>query len=268
LPPVHADPSQIQQVIMNLCTNAGQVMEAEGGTLEFVLDSVGLESPLETMTGRIPEGQYVRFQVRDTGPGIDPENLERIFEPFFTTKAVGEGTGLGLAVAHGIVAERNGGISVDSEKGRGTTFRVYLPASEKERAEEVPEEKSALPKGTERILFVDDEPMILKLGQRMLERQDYEVETRASGIDALECFKHDPERFDLVVTDMTMPGMRGDKLAEEMMKIRDDIPVILSTGYSKQISEERAREIGIRAFVMKPLTLHELANTVRQVLDE
>ena len=268
LPPVHADPSQIQQVIMNLCTNAGQVMEAEGGTLEFVLDSVGLESPLETMTGRIPEGRYVRFQVRDTGPGIDPENLERIFEPFFTTKAVGEGTGLGLAVAHGIVAERNGGISVDSEKGRGTTFRVYLPALEKERAEEVPEEKSALPKGTERILFVDDEPMILKLGQKMLERQDYEVETRASGIDALECFKHDPERFDLVVTDMTMPGMRGDKLAEEMMKIRDDIPVILSTGYSKQISEEKAREMGIRAFVMKPLTLHELANTVRQVLDE
>ncbi len=268
LPPVHADPSQIQQVIMNLCTNAGQVMEAKGGTLEVILDSIELEAPLDTMTGRIPEGRYIRLLVRDTGPGIEPENMERIFDPFFTTKGVGEGTGLGLAVVHGIVAERNGGISLESEIGRGTAFRVYLPALEKERAEKLPEEKPALPKGSERILFVDDEPMILRLGQRMLERQGYEVETRASGIDALECFKHDPERFDLVLTDMSMPGMRGDKLAEEMMSIREDVPVILSTGYSKQISKERAEELGIRAFVMKPLTQQELANTVRRVLDE
>ncbi len=267
LPLVHADPSQIQQVIMNLCTNAGQVMEAEGGTLEVILDSIALESPLETLTGPLPEGRYVRLRVRDTGAGIEPEDMERVFEPFFTTKGVGEGTGLGLAVVHGIVTERNGGISVDSEKGKGTTFRVYLPALEKEHAEELPEEKPALPKGSERILLVDDEPMILKLGQRMLERQGYVVETRASGADALECFKHDPERFDLVVTDMTMPGMRGDRLAQEMMTVRDDIPVILSTGYSKQISEEKAEELGIRAFVMKPLTQQELANTVRRVLD-
>jgi CheY-like chemotaxis protein len=171
-------------------------------------------------------------------------------------------------VVHGIVGERNGGITVESEKGEGTTFRVYLPASEKEHAEGLPEEKPALPKGSERVLLVDDEPMILKLGKRMLERQGYEVEPLASGTDALECFKHDPARFDLVVTDMTMPGMRGDKLAEEIMKIRDDIPVILATGYSKQISEEKAKEIGIRAFVMKPLTQQELASTVRRVLDE
>jgi CheY-like chemotaxis protein len=268
LPPVHADPSQIQQVIMNLCTNAGQVMEAEGGTLEVVLDTVEVDIPLETLTGPIPEGRYARLEVRDTGPGIAPENVGRIFEPFFTTKGVGEGTGLGLAVVHGIVAERSGGLSVESAVGRGTTFRVYLPALEVEHTQEAAEEKPALPRGTERILLVDDEPMILKLGQRMLERQGYTVESRASGTDALECFKQDPERFDLVVTDMTMPGVRGDKLAEEVMAFRRDIPVILCTGYSKHISEERAAELGIRAFVTKPLTQQELANTVRRVLDK
>ena len=157
---------------------------------------------------------------------------------------------------------------MESEEGKGSVFSVYLPASEGETAEASLEEESELPRGKERILLVDDEPMIMKLGQRMLERQGYEVETRASGTDALECFRQDPTRFDLVVTDMTMPGLRGDRLAEEMLKMRPDIPVILTTGFSKQISEEKARELGIRAFVMKPLTQHELANTVRQVLDE
>jgi two-component system, cell cycle sensor histidine kinase and response regulator CckA len=137
-----------------------------------------------------------------------------------------------------------------------------------ESVELTAEEKTELPRGSERVLFVDDEPMIMKLGQRMLEKQGYIVQTRASGTDALECFRQDPHGFDLVVTDMTMPGMRGDRLAEEIMAIRPDIPVILSTGYSKQISNEKAREIGIRAFVMKPLTQQELANTVREVLDE
>ena len=137
-----------------------------------------------------------------------------------------------------------------------------------ESVELTAEEKTELPRGSERVLFVDDEPMIMKLGQRMLEKQGYIVQTRASGTDALECFRQDPHGFDLVVTDMTMPGMRGDRLAEEIMAIRSDIPVILCTGYSRQISKEKAREIGIRAFVMKPLTQQELANTVREVLDE
>jgi len=267
LRPVLADPSQIQQIIMNLCTNAGQVMEAEGGVLTFTLDIADLTAPLHTIVEELSPGRYVRIQVRDTGPGIPPENLERIFDPFFTTKGVGEGTGLGLAVVHGIVQDRNGGIVVESEEGRGTTFSIYLPASEIESVAITAEEKMDLPRGTERILFVDDEPMIMKLGQRMLERQGYHVETRASGTDALECFKHDPRRFDLIVTDMTMPGLRGDRLAEEILAIRPDVPVILSTGYSRQISKEKAHEMGIRAFVMKPLTQHELANTVRQVLD-
>lgn len=267
LPAVFADPVQIQQIIMNLCTNAGHAMEADGGTMTFTLDAAELETALDTLTGRIPEGRYVRIQVRDMGPGIAPEAQGRVFEPFFTTKSVGEGTGLGLAVVHGIVQDRAGGISFDSEPGKGTTFTVFLPASDEGMEAEPARENSAPAKGIERVLFVDDEPMIRKLGQRILERQGYQVETRPSGVDALECFREHPDRFDVVVTDMTMPGMRGDRLAEEILSIRPEIPVILSTGYSKQVSEEKAGQIGVRAFVMKPLTGQELADTVRRVLD-
>ena len=200
LPPVMADSSQIQQIIMNLCTNAGQSMEEEGGVLNVRLDTVSLDAPLDTLSGRIPNGRYIRMRVQDTGPGIPPENLDRIFEPFFTTKGVGEGTGLGLAVVHGIVQDRRGGITVESEKGKGTAFTVYLPAAERTPVEEAPAETPGLPGGTERILFVDDEPMIAKLGRRMLERGGYEVTIQANGVDALDCFRQDPERFDLVIT--------------------------------------------------------------------
>ena len=268
LPPVLADPSQIQQIIMNLCTNASQSMEAAGGVLDVKLDAVSLDAPLDTLSGRIPAGRYVRMRVQDTGPGIPPENLEHIFEPFFTTKRVGEGTGLGLAVVHGIVQDQHGGIAVESGEGRGTAFTIYLPALEHASVEETPAEATGPSKGVERILLVDDEPMIRKLGKRMLERQGYDVETRGSGADALSCFREDPDRFDLVVTDMTMPGMRGDRLAQEVMAIRPDTLVILTTGYSKQISKEEAEELGIRAFVMKPFTRQELSRAVRHVLDE
>jgi PAS domain S-box-containing protein len=269
VPAVLADPSQIQQIVMNLCTNAAQVMEAEGGVLEVLLDSADLPAPRDTSTGPIPEGRYVRLRVRDTGPGIAPENRDRVFEPFFTTKGVGRGTGLGLSVVHGIVQDRGGGIVMESEEGRGAVFTVYLPAFEGKRAGEEPGDRStALPGGTERILLVDDEPSITRLGRKLLERRGYEVETRESGTEALDCFRRDPERFDLVVTDMAMPGMRGDRLAEEVMAIRPDVPVILATGYSSQISEEQVGKRGIRALVMKPLTQNELVNTVRRVLDE
>lgn len=268
IPAVAADPSQIQQIIMNLSTNAGQAMESEGGILDIIMDSVTLDEPLATVAGTLPQGSYVRLQVRDNGSGISSEDIEHVFDPFFTTKGIGEGTGLGLAVVHGIVQDRNGGILVESAEGEGTSFIVYLPASEEDSVEEEAPRESVLPRGSARVLFVDDEAMIRKLGRRMLERQGYEVETRASGLDALERFEQDPERFDLVVTDMSMPGLRGDKLAAEMLKIRPGIPVVLCTGFSNQISEEKARELGIRAFVMKPLTAQELANTVRQVLDE
>jgi PAS domain S-box-containing protein len=268
LPPVLADPSQIQQIVLNLCTNAGQAMETEGGVLWFGLDSVRLDSPLATATGRIPEGRYVRVQVCDTGPGIPPDHLESIFEPFFTTKDVGRGAGLGLAVVHGIVQERRGGITAKSEEGKGALFTVYLPALEDEPEAEATEIEAGLPRGTERILFVDDEPMIMRLGRRMLERQGYDVEAYGNGAEALEAFNQDPDSFDLVVTDMAMPGMRGDRLAVAISAVRPDIPVILTTGYSDQICEEKARSIGIREFVLKPLTQHELATKVREILDE
>lgn len=268
LPPVLADPSSIQQIIMNLCTNAAQSMDSEGGTLEVGLSATHLDAPRDTLSGHIPEGRYLELRVRDTGPGIAARNLGRIFDPFFTTKDVGEGTGLGLAVVHGIVEDRRGGITVETEEGRGTTFTVYLPASEEAFYEAEKEQERELPTGTEQVLFVDDEREITTVVKQMLEHQGYEVQTRTNGADALECFKQEPQRFDLVVTDMTMPGMRGDKLAEEILALRPDIPVILCTGYSKQISEEKARELGIRAFVMKPLTQHEFSRTVRRVLDE
>ena len=267
LPSILADPSQFQQIILNLCTNASQVMEKRGGRLDVVLGSACLEAPLDTVTGEIPKGRYLRLEVRDTGPGIPRETLERIFDPFFTTKGVGEGTGLGLAVVHGIVEDRSGGITVESTEEQGTVFTVYLPAYKDEAALKEEQERPRLPRGTERILFVDDEPMVRKLGMRMLERLGYEVETQANGVDALACFRKDSGRFDLVITDMTMPGMTGNRLAREILAVRPEMPVILCTGYSSQISEEEAREIGISAFVMKPLTSEEMAGKVRRVLD-
>ena len=268
LPSVLADPSSIQQIIMNLCTNAAQSMDSEGGTLEVTLKATDLDAPRDTLMGVLPEGRYLELQVRDTGPGIAAVHLDRIFDPFFTTKDVGEGTGLGLAVVHGIVQDRGGGIQVNTEKGEGTAFTVYLPADEGESGESEKRLKPELPLGTERVLFVDDEPTIRKIVKQMLEHQGYEVQTRPNGMDALDCFKQDPQRFDLLITDMTMPGMRGDKLAEEILALRSDIPVILCTGYNKQISEEKAQALGIRAFVMKPLTQYEFIHTVRRVLNE
>ena len=268
LPSICSNPSQIQQIIINLCTNAAQAMEDEGGTILFILDDCDLASPLDTVTGTIPAGRYLRLKIADSGPGIPKENLERIFEPFFTTKSVGEGTGLGLSVIYGIIQARKGGMIVESEDGRGTTFTIYFPASKNAAVEGTVEADAPHPKGTERILFVDDETMILNLGKQMLEHLGYQVETRANGTDAIECFKRDPNRFDLVLTDMTMPGMRGDKLAMEILSIRPGLPIVLCTGYNKQISEGRAKDIGVQAFLMKPLTQRELANTVRRVLDE
>ena len=190
-----------------------------------------------------------------------------IFEPYFTTKDPGEGTGLGLATVHGIIESYGGKITVDSQIGKGTTFTIYLPATKKRSDQEayVPEE---LPAGTERILFVDDEASIAKMGSQILKRLGYTVTTRTSSIEAFELFRSKPNDFDLVITDMTMPNLTGDKLATELMKIRPDIPVILCTGYSNKISDETASEIGINAFAYKPVAKATLAKMVRKVLDE
>jgi PAS domain S-box-containing protein len=262
---IMGNPSQLHQLFMNLCTNASQAMENTGGILEISVRNF-------EYTGRTPPfldlktGNYVRIDVSDTGPGIPPNIIGSVFEPYFTTKAVGEGTGMGLAMAHGIVESYEGKITVESKLGQGAVFSIFLPATKKLETY-LPYGEKELPQGTENILFVDDEAPIANMGRQILARLGYSVTTRTSSIEALALFKNNPNKFDLVITDMTMPNMTGDKLAIEIMKIRPDIPVILCTGYSRKITDETAFEIGIKAFTYKPLVQNDLAKTVRNVLD-
>jgi PAS domain S-box-containing protein len=257
--------TQVHQVMMNLCTNAAFAMEESGGILAVSLKDVGLEK--EDLSSGMRQGDYVEIKVSDTGAGIAPEIMDSIFEPYFTTKELGKGTGMGLAMVQGVIDSYSGKISVESQLGKGTTFTIYLPIT-KERSDQdayVPEQLST---GIERVLFVDDEVSIVKMGSQILKRLGYSVTTRTSSIEALELFQAKPNDFDLVISDMTMPNLTGDKLAIELMKIRQDIPVILCTGYSKKISDEIASEIGIKAFAYKPVVKADLAKTVRKVLDE
>ena len=263
---IEADTTQIHQIVMNLCTNAGHALREEGGTLHVRLTRVEVDRQTALQHHELHDGPHVRLTVTDTGCGMDSETLEHIFDPYFTTKEVGEGTGLGLSVVHGIVKTHNGVITVESEPGKGTTFHVYFPVIEKE--EKIQEEdEGPLPTGNERILFVDDEQMILDMAEEMLRELGYDVVTKKSSVEALELFRADPDRFDLVITDMTMPKMTGDQLSRELMKVRPDIPIILCTGFNPKISEEKAKEIGIKAFAMKPLVGRDMANIVRKVLD-
>ena len=264
---VNADPTQMHQVIMNLGTNAGHAMQEDGGMLEVSLANVELDDLSAEKHLDLAAGSYLRLTVSDTGHGITAEIMERIFDPYFTTKDTGEGTGLGLSVAHGIVKTHGGTITVYSEPGKGTTFHVYLPLILEEEREEK-ESEGPLPSGNERILFIDDEEVLVEIGSQILEQLGYEVVAEKSSVQALELFRAEPDRFDLVITDMTMPHMTGDKLAQALMKIRPQIPIILCTGHSGLVSEEKAEEIGIKAFVMKPLVMRNLAETVRKVLDE
>ena len=265
---VNADPTQMHQVIMNLCTNAGHAMQEGGGVLEVSLANVELDDLSASKHLDLNAGSYVRLTVSDTGYGMTSKIMDRIFDPYFTTKDTGEGTGLGLSVSQGIVKAHEGTITAYSEPGKGTTFHVYLPVIPEAEKAEKEESEQPLPTGSERILFIDDEQVLIDVGRRMLERLEYEVVTKRSSIEALELFRREPDRFDLVITDMTMPHMTGDKLAQELMKIRSDIPVILCTGHSSLVSEEKANDMGIRAFVMKPITNRVIAETVRRVLDE
>ncbi|MFH1112637.1 MAG: PAS domain S-box protein [Pseudomonadota bacterium] len=260
------DPTQIHQVLMNLCTNAGHAMKKTGGELFVGLHEMDLESVATNEYPGLPAGTYQRLVVRDTGTGIDPNVRERIFDPYFSTKEKGEGTGLGLAVVHGIVQAHKGIIKVESEPAKGTEFQVYLPVVEKRP---VPEKQAGtVPRaGDERILLVDDEEIIVELVRAVLERLGYAVTTTRSSLDALELFRADPAGFDLVVTDMTMPNMTGKDLAKEMLAIRGDIPIILCTGFTELITDEQAKSIGIRELIMKPIAKHDLARTIRRVLD-
>jgi len=264
---VLADLTQIHQIVMNLCTNAAHAMREKGGILEVSLFDEYLDSRDLNPFHDISAGSYLRLTVKDTGHGIDSEVINKIFDPYFTTKKIGEGTGMGLAVVHGIVKSYGGDITVESKIGEGTTFHVLIPNIDTEISTDT-EPVDELPRGTERVLFVDDEKAAVDAIQPMLKSLGYEVQVRTSSIEALEAFRNNPQSFDLVITDQTMPNMTGDILAKELMKIRPDIPIIICTGFSERIDEHTAKKMGIRSFTMKPLVMGELAVTIRKVLDE
>lgn len=261
-----ANSTQLNQILINLSTNAHHAMP-NGGILEVSLKNVEFDENRAAQYPDLNPGRYVNLKVSDTGHGISEMEIDRIFDPYFTTKDIGKGTGMGLSVVHGIVKGHEGAISVKSEYGQGTTFSIFFPVIEKQTAIET-EPIKELPTGNERILLVDDEKSILFTGRNLLERLGYQVETRQNPIEALDLFRVDPNQFDLVITDMTMPKMTGDQLVQEILKIRPDVPVILNTGFNEKIDEEKAKQIGIRQYIEKPFNRRILANVVREVLDE
>jgi len=264
---VLADPTQIHQVLMNICTNAGHAMRDMGGILQVTLNRPKGDPEFTLQfPGQDPES-HLRLKISDTGHGMPPEVLERIFDPYFTTKEKGEGTGLGLAVVHGIVKNHNGHIAVSSKVGKGSTFCVYLPRIARRAKRWQKDTAQTIPRGNEHILLVDDEKDIVQMEQQMLERLGYLITIRTDSEKALQDFQSQPNKFDLVITDMTMPKMTGDLLAQEIRKIDPAVPIILCTGFSTKISAETARSIGISEYMLKPLALDKLAKTVRDLLD-
>ncbi|QTA86637.1 response regulator [Desulfonema magnum] len=264
---VFADSTQIHQVIMNLCTNAYHAMREKYGVLEVSLEEKQISSQDIALKDDLASGSYLKLTVKDSGQGMSPEVMERIFDPYFTTKDTGKGTGIGLSVVHGIVKSHKGHITVHSEPGKGSVFHVYLPCTHSEtRTSETTSDESVISTGHEHILLVDDEDKIVQMEKRMLEQLGYHVTTFTDSRDALEAFGEQPEKFDLVITDMTMPYMTGAELSRKMMRIRPDIPIILCTGFSEMITKEKARDMGIREFITKPARRNQIANTIRRAL--
>ena len=260
------EPMQVHRIMMNLCTNAWHAMRENGGVLEVSVKDVEMDQVSVKQYQELKPGPYVKITVKDTGKGIEPEMIDRIFEPYFTTKEVGDGAGLGLALVHSIVKSYHGEIVVYSELGKGTTFNILLPKI-KGPAKKERKVKKPLPKGNEAILFVDDEKNIATVGSQILRRLGYRVASATCGEEAIDIFRKNPDRFDLIITDQTMPRINGIELAKQILSIRSDIPIILCTGYSELVSKEKAKKLGIAEFLMKPLFSEELANVVRKVLD-
>ncbi len=264
-----ADPVEIHQIVMNLCTNAYQAMKETGGKLVVKLHNFSVSENDPVIGAPVAPGKYVLLDVKDTGPGIPKSIIKNIFDPYFTTKKSGEGTGLGLAVVHGIVNSCKGHISVYSEADKGTLFRVYLPIYDQS-----PGIKSKTPAaaettgGTEHILYVDDEDKIVELAQRALPLFGYRVSSFTKSPDALQAFTEDPRAYDLVVTDLTMPEMTGDALTRKMLAIRKDVPIIICTGFSDTLTVEKAKEIGAVEFISKPIVLSDLNRLIRKYLDK
>lgn len=262
-----ADPTQIHQVVMNLCANAEYAMRKEGGILDLALTSIEITENSLVEFPSVKPGTYLRLTIRDSGQGISSQVLERIFEPFFTTKGSGEGTGLGLAVVHGVIVGHGGHISVSSVKGRGTTFTVLLPRldvvlpAKTDKTEE-------WPKGSGRVLFVDDEEVLARWGEQLLTHLGYTVDTKTNPHEAIDLFRRQADQFNLVVTDQTMPTMNGEVFARALKEIRKDIPIILCTGFSHIMTAEKAAQLGLTAFLMKPVSGAGLAHAVKDVLGE
>jgi signal transduction histidine kinase len=261
-----SDPSQIHQILMNLCTNAAHALPDNKGLLSVSLYEVYVDQDTASGHADLQAGHYQKLIVSDNGEGIKPEIMDRIFDPFFTTKGPGKGTGMGLSVIHGIVKTCKGPITVDSEPGKGTTFQIFFPIIDAKTVEDIELHKD-IPIGNEKILYIDDEKQIIDVGRELLEGLGYKVIAATTATGALEIFKAEPDGFDLIITDMTMPHMTGMELAEQISIISPEIPIILCSGYSASITKEKAREAGIREIIMKPFTMYEIAIVIRDVLD-
>ena len=263
---IMADPTQVHQITMNLITNAFQAMAETGGELSVTLKPIELSPPKLNIPAMKP-GHYACLTVKDSGPGMDMKIQERIFDPYFTTKKKERGTGLGLSIVNGIVHSHGGHIELFSQPGQGAEFKIYLPIIKNQQTHSV-EEKGTLQRGDEQILLVDDQKSTLNVEKKMLEHLGYHVTACTAPGDALELFSANPHTFDLVITDLTMPGMTGDLLGAELMKIRRDIPIILNTGFSESMTKEKAKRLGMKAMFMKPVRMEILATTLRKVLDK
>jgi len=263
---ITADTTQMHQVLMNLCTNAGHSMKETGGVLEVGLNEVVINAQNILHRPPLRHGRYLELSVRDTGHGISQENLGRIFEPYYTTKGKGEGTGLGLAVVHGIVKDHGGEIRVYSEVGKGSIFRVYLPLVEKQEEYRADEEEHIFPGQGEKILFVDDEEMVVDLNKELLEGLGYRVFAETDPLKAIEAFRKDSESFDLVITDKTMPHMTGFDVAQEIRNIRPEIPVVICSGFYKKEDMEKLKDLTNCLSTTKPVRMNVLAKTVRDAL--
>ena len=263
---VFVDPTQLNQIVMNLCTNAFHAIEETGGKLDISLHEVNLHHEDLMHEPDLVAGTFIQLSISDTGPGIAPSIKDKIFDPYFTTKGVGKGTGMGLATVHGIVKSYGGFITVQSELGKGAIFDVFLPVANKDVIVEQ-EMVDHISTGNERILFVDDEKILATMGKLMLERLGYHVTVRNSGLMALETFLNQPDQFDLIITDQTMPDMTGSDMSRRILQIRPDIPIILCTGYSTIVSEEKAKLMGIKEFALKPLAMKDISKLIRKVLD-
>lgn len=265
---VLSDPTQMHQIVINLCNNAAHAMRDQGGMLDVGLSNVRILREMVIIHPDIKEGAYVLLTIRDTGHGIDPTIKDKIFDPFFTTKKPQEGTGLGLSVVYGIVKSHGGAITVQSDLGAGTTFSIYLPKIELNNTAQEMGKTASLTGGKERVLFIDDEKALTELVPVFLRNLGYDVVSTTNSINALTMFTQDPQRFDLVITDMTMPQMTGLELSEKVLALRENLPIILCTGYHESITRNEVLRRGIRELVMKPVSLTDLGLLVRKTLDE